>query len=217
MKYISLMRIKDIIIENMRNMKSRLAVLVISLAFLMGGGGYVLKAQGFAIKSNLLYDATVTLNLGVEATLAPRWTFDFSGNYNPWNLPSGKLIKHAMIQPEFRYWFCDRFSRHFIGFHAIGGIYNIGNIPNNLRIGSLDLSSLTNYRFEGWGVGAGIAYGYAFILSEHWNLELEVGAGYVYTENDKFQCIECAKRLEDNIPYHYFGPTKANVGLVYVF
>ena len=190
------------------------------LAFLLiifMGEGKELKAQDFAIKTNILYDATTTLNLGVEFGLAPKWTMDISGNYNPWNLPSGKLIKHAMVQPEFRYWFCDRFSRHFLGFHAIGGIYNVGNIPNNIKIGSLVLSPLSNYRLEGWGIGAGIAYGYAFILGEHWNLEFEIGAGYIYTENDKFQCVECGKRLADNIPYHYFGPTKANIGLVYVF
>lgn len=181
----------------------------------MGGGK--LKAQDFAIKTNILYDATTTLNLGIEFGIAPKWTMDISGNYNPWDLPSGKLIKHAMVQPEFRYWFCDRFSRHFLGFHAIGGIYNFGNIPNNLKIGRIDFSPLTYYRFEGWGAGAGIAYGYAFILGEHWNLEFEIGAGYIYTVSDKFQCVECAKRLEDNIPYHYFGPTKANIGLVYVF
>ena len=175
------------------------------------------KAQDFAIKTNLLYDITTTINAGVEFGLAPKWTMDISGNYNPWTLPSGKMIKHAMVQPEFRYWFCDRFSRHFLGFHAIGGIYNFGNIPNNLKFGSVDFSPLTDYRFEGWGIGAGIAYGYAFILSEHWNFELELGVGYIYTENDKYQCEECSKRLEDNIPYHYIGPTKANIGLVYVF
>lgn len=189
----------------------------ILLAVLLLLGGNEVKAQSFGIKTNLLYDATTTLNLGVEVGLAPKWTLDISGNYNPWDLASGKIIKHAMVQPEFRYWFCDRFSRHFLGFHAIGGIYNFGNIPNDLKVGTLDLSPLTDHRFEGWGVGAGIAYGYAFILGEHWNLELEIGAGYIYTENDKYQCMECAKKLEDDIPYHYFGPTKANIGLVYLF
>lgn len=80
------------------------------------------KAQNFALKTNILYDATATVNIGAEIGLAPKWTFDLSGNYNPWEMPNGMLWKHAMIQPEFRYWFCDRFSRHFLGFHGIGGI-----------------------------------------------------------------------------------------------
>ena len=37
-----------------------------------------------AVKSNLLYDATTTMNLGIEFGLAPKWTLDISGNYNPW-------------------------------------------------------------------------------------------------------------------------------------
>ena len=38
-------------------------------------------AQKWAVKSNLLYDATATINLGVEAALGPRVTLDISGNY----------------------------------------------------------------------------------------------------------------------------------------
>jgi hypothetical protein len=180
------------------------------------GEGKELKAQDFAIKTNILYDATTTLNLGVEFGLAPKWTMDISGNYNPWNLPSGKLIKHAMVQPEFRYWFCDRFSRHFLGFHAIGGIYNVGNIPNNIKIGSLDLSPLSNHRLEGWGIGAGIAYGYAFILGEHWNLEAEICIGGAYTWFDKYYCPKCGEKV-GSFDHIYWGPTKIAINLVYVF
>ena len=38
--------------------------------------------QKFAVKSNLLYDATATINLGVEVGLAKKWSLDLSGNYN---------------------------------------------------------------------------------------------------------------------------------------
>lgn len=176
-----------------------------------------IKAQNFALKTNIVYDATATVNIGAEIGLAPKWTFDLSGNYNAWEMPGGRFWKHAMAQPEFRYWFCDRFSRHFLGFHGIGGIYNVGNIPNNLKIGKADFSSLTDYRYEGWGVGAGIAYGYAFILNKHWNMEVEVGAGYIYTENDKFECVKCGKKLAEDMPFHYFGPTKAAINFVYLF
>lgn len=34
------------------------------------------KAQKVAVKSNLLYDATTTLNLGLEVGLARKWTLD---------------------------------------------------------------------------------------------------------------------------------------------
>ena len=39
------------------------------------------RSQEVAIKSNLLYDATATVNLGLEFRLAPKWTLDVSGNH----------------------------------------------------------------------------------------------------------------------------------------
>ena len=68
-------------------------------------------AQKWAVKSNLLYDATATINLGVEAALGPRVTLDISGNYNPWEFGDARW-KHWLIQPEVRYWLCERFNRH---------------------------------------------------------------------------------------------------------
>lgn len=44
------------------------------------------SAQKIAVKTNMLYDVTTTLNLGVEFSVAPKWTIDVSGNYNPFNL-----------------------------------------------------------------------------------------------------------------------------------
>lgn len=41
------------------------------------------KAQKVALKSNLLYDATTTMNLGLEFGLARKWTLDVPVNYNP--------------------------------------------------------------------------------------------------------------------------------------
>lgn len=40
-------------------------------------------AQKVALKSNLLYDATTTMNLGLEIGLARKWTLDIPVNYNP--------------------------------------------------------------------------------------------------------------------------------------
>lgn len=169
------------------------------------------------LKTNLLYDATATANLGVEVGLSQRWSVDVSGNYNAWNPIEGSRWKHWLIQPEFRFWTCDRFAGHFIAAHAIGGQYNFGGIRNNITIGKADFSQLTDYRFQGWAAGAGLAYGYAWVLSRHLNLEAEIGAGYIYTQYDQFNCVGCGKRINTGIPFHYFGPTKAAINLVYIF
>ena len=173
------------------------------------------KAQNVAVKTNLLADALLNVNAGIEVGLAPRWTFDFTGQYNAWTV-NGHKWKHWLAEPEARYWFCDRFAGHFLGIHALGGKYNFGNIKNGISFLGTNLYKLTDYRYQGWAVGGGVAYGYDWILSRHWNLELEVGVGYIYTRYDKYNCEECGTRISTD-KHHYIGPTKAAVNLVYVF
>ena len=140
--------------------------------------------QKVAIKSNLLYDVTATVNAGIEVGLAPKWTFDLSANYNGWTFSHERKWKHWLLQPEGRYWFCDRFAGHFVGVHALGGQYNIGNLNNHISFLGTDLSVLSNRRYQGWFAGGGIAYGYAWILNKRWNLEAELGLGWIYTRYD---------------------------------
>lgn len=175
------------------------------------------KSQHAAIKTNIIYDATATINAGVEVGLTPKWTLDVSGNLNAWNMPEGRKWKHWMAQPEARYWFCDRFAGHFLGFHLQGGQYNIGGLKNNIKFLGTDFSLLSEHRFQGWFVGAGIGYGYTWILSKHWNLEAEIGIGYNYSRYDKFECEGCGRKIEENKEQHYVGPTKAALNLVYIF
>ncbi|MCB6973924.1 MULTISPECIES: DUF3575 domain-containing protein [Butyricimonas] len=175
------------------------------------------KCQKMAVKSNLLYDATATINAGMEFRLAPRWTFDLSGNYNGWTISGDRKWKHWMMQPEVRYWFCDRFAGHFLGAHALGGKYNIGNLKNSISFLGTDFSKLTDRRYQGWFIGAGVAYGHSWILSKHWNFEAEIGVGYIYTRYDVYPCAECGTRLAKGRSHHYVGPTKAALNLVYLF
>lgn len=56
-------------------------VIYLLLLLVLATGAY---GQKFALKSNLLYDATATINLGMEVGLAPKWSLDISGNYNGW-------------------------------------------------------------------------------------------------------------------------------------
>lgn len=36
-----------------------------------------------------------------------------------------------------------------------------------------------DYRYEGWFIGAGVAYGYAWALSKHWNLPSEAIRSFI--------------------------------------
>ena len=75
---------------------------------------------------------------------------------------------------------------------------------------------MTDNRFDGWLLGAGVGYGYAVVLSRHFNLEFELGVGYAYMEYDKYDWTS-DKLLSRNDNHHYFGITKLNIGLSYLF
>lgn len=175
------------------------------------------SAQNVVVKTNLLYDITATSNLGIEFKVAPKWTVDISGNLNAWTFSDNKKWKHWVLQPEARYWLCERFNGHFVGAHLVGGIYNMGNWNTDFTFLGTDFGQLKEHRYEGWLVGAGIAYGYHWMLGRHWSVEAEIGIGYVYTQADKYECPRCGEQLENNKPHHYVGPTKAAVNLIYVF
>lgn len=193
------------------SIKKQLILLLFALGTFAGA-----KGQNVGIKTNFIGDGFMSPNLGIEFGLSPKWTLDVTGQVNFWDVNNHKW-KHWLAQPEFRYWFCERFGGNFIGFHAIGGVYNFGHIKNNINLLGSDFSKLTDRRYQGWAAGAGFSYGHAWVLGMHWNLELELGVGWMYTRYDVYPCAKCGTKLESDSEHHYFGPTKAAVSLVYLF
>lgn len=198
----------------MKNFFKRTLILLMMLVVGLSEGA---KAQEIGIKSNLLSDAFLNINLGAEVGLAPKWTMDVSGQFNAWDLSHNRRWKHWALQPEARYWLCDRFAGHFFGLHLHGGQYNVGGFNGMINFLGSDARKLENSRYQGWFAGAGVAYGYAWVLGRHWNLEAELGFGYSYTRYDRFRCAGCGKRVEVNVPHHYVGITKLAINLVYLF
>ena len=58
--------------------KRILVLLVVTTAGMMQDT----KAQNVAVKSNVLADAFLNPNLGIEIRLAPKWTLDATGQFN---------------------------------------------------------------------------------------------------------------------------------------
>lgn len=157
--------------------------------------------ETFAVKSNLLYDALLNANLGIEFPVAPRWSIDISGDYNGWKLSGGKQWRHWMVQPEARWWTRETFRGHFFAGHIFGGEFNVSG---------------GGIRREGMAAGIGIGYGYAWRLSDRWGLEGEIAVGYAHARYTKYPCTECGRSLGDRV-LNYVGPTKAALNLVYYF
>lgn len=96
------------------------------LSCLLLGGVLSVSAQKMAVKSNLLSAANGALNAGVEYAFGSKSTFDLSGSIRPWKRSEGYVNKYWLIQPEYRYWTCQKFNGSFWGAYLNGAQFNVG-------------------------------------------------------------------------------------------
>ncbi len=163
--------------------------------------GHNADAQNVAIKTNGLYWLTTTPNATAEFATGRKWTIELMGAYNPWTFNDDKKMRFWLIQPEMKYWFCEKFEGHFVGMHLHGAQF---------------FGGFNKKRYDGYLAGFGFSYGYDWILSPHWNLEAEIGLGYAhlwYDENDRIPCLKCRRPKHKN----YVGPTRAALSIAYLF
>lgn len=189
-------------------MEKRKALLALFALF----GLLPLSSQNFALKSNLLYWATTTPNIGGELSFSRRHSVQLFYGLNPWKSSSGRSLRHWCLQPEYRYWFCESFNGWFVGGHLMGGEFNASDV--DMPFGLFD--GLRDHRYEGWYAGGGVTVGYQWMLSRHWNVEASVGVGYDYIQYDKYECGWCGEKVKSSHT-NYFGPTKAAVSFLYIF
>ena len=180
------------------------------------------QAQKVGAKTNVLYWASATPNVGIEFALADRWTMEVAGGYNPWtfNKESNLKAKHWLVSPEVRYWFCESFHGHFIGLNANYTQFNMSGMPLpnvfiTLHSNAPSPEAMSDVRVCGWAVGAGLTYGYQFLLSPRWNLELTAGFGWWYTEYDRFESRKCGM-FEQDVYKHALGPTSLGISFIYL-
>ena len=180
------------------------------------------NAQKFAVKTNGLYLSTATPNVGVEAAIGERWTVEIEGGYNPWTFDKEKNMKakHWLVSPEFRYWFCNSFQGHFIGINGNYTQFNIGALPVPVHEAFISLNQtqeqdLEKSRVEGWAVGAGLTYGYAFPIARRWNIEFTAGFGYWYSVYNQYESRKCGL-FQETVKKHALGPTSLGISFIYM-
>lgn len=187
------------------------------LTFLLAVGCWLgAAAQQVAVKTNLLYWATTTPNIGADFAVSKHSTLGFAANYNPWTLGSDKRIRHWFLRPEYRYWITEKYTRLYVGVHAIGGKCEVGGFSLPWLGDRLMRGSLTNY-YKGSFVGGGVSIGYQFYVSPHWNLELSAGLGVVRL-NYRTEPIDGPQSLVTTPPARVLPiPTELGISFVYLF
>ncbi len=167
-----------------------------------------------ALKTNLLYAAAAfTPNLAVEVGVGRRSTLQLSGSWNQWHYrgteENNRKLNHYIVRPEYRYWFCERFTGHFLAADMFFSQYNISEY--NLPLIGFE----KEYRYEGRAWGGGVSYGYHLPFAKRWSAEFLIGVGVAQFKYKKSDCTLCSSS-DDTYTKTYFGPTRAGISLVFM-
>lgn len=158
-----------------------------------------LRAQRVAVKTNLTDWMTASPNLSVEFTLSSRLSVDLSGTATPFKYKPDFYFRHIRLQPELRYWLVSPLARHYVGVMGFYSTYDVG------------------YKKRGYfgdSYAIGLTYGYDWILSRRWNLEVSAGVGAIRYRLARYTPGTAHPRPNDS--GWIVAPTKLSVALVYI-
>lgn len=193
-------------------MRKKIILTVLATAFAALGA----SAQQWAVKTNLLYWAATTPNIGAEVALSDHSTLGATVNWNPWTIGSDNKIQHWFIRPEYRYWFSGKYTRFFLGAHLMGGGFEVGGFKLPL-LGDRLLTGLPYNYYKGSFFAGGVSLGYAFYLSPRLNLELSAGLGLARISYHTESVNGPRPAGTTNRVRYLPVPTEVGVTLVYLF
>lgn len=170
-------------------------------------------SQKAAIRVNALSAIDGAFGGGVSYAIGNKSTVELTGSLWPWKRSEEYVNRYWLLQPEYKYWTCQKYNGFFWGGYLNGAQFNIGG--KKLPFGIF--SQLKRHRYEGWLAGGGISCGYHWMLNDHWNIETSVGVGYEFIHYRQYNCVDKCAKLREEGKYHYVGPSKASISLIYLF
>lgn len=176
------------------------------------------KGVRWALRTNLLVDAAAVPSLGAEVYVGKNFSVQAGWMYAWWSHRAGNFFWRIYGgDVGVRWWFgrgrdATPLSGHHIGVYfqtliwdfECGGRGYMGGSPGRTL-------------WERANMGGGVEYGYSLPVSRRLSLDFSIGIGYLggsyreYEPECGFYVWKATKRL------NYFGPTKAEVALVYRF
>lgn len=162
-----------------------------------------------ALKTNLLYDAALIPDIGLEVNVHDNWTVYGDVMYAGWNIPSRHVWWDVYgAQAGMRKYFGRTASeRSFSGHHI--GIYGQA-LAYDLQAGNIGQQT------PSFNMGAGVEYGYSFPVTLNLNIDLELGVGYMGGRYYEYTVTDGHDTWRGTVRRSWFGPTKASVSLVWL-
>lgn len=161
-----------------------------------------------ALKTNLVHDALLIPDLGIDMSLWNRFSFGVEGMYAWWsNVAKNQYWRIAGMWVETRYHFGKQAGkRAFTGHHV--GIWGSASTFDFELGGKGYQSPSTTY-------GVGVSYGYSFPLNKSLSLELNLRVGYVDGDLIEYKPMCDDYYMTSNKRLKYFGVTDIGVTLVW--
>ena len=151
------------------------------------------KQPRMALRTNLLYDATLSPNLGVDVRVDSAWTVGLLVGINAWDIDKEKNKKwrHALFSIRARKYRDSLFHKGYYEADVIYSHFNVGNtkIPFGLY------SAVKDRRLQGDLIALGGKYGYSWILARNWRIEAEAGVAIGYAWFKEYDCDHCGTFL----------------------
>lgn len=172
------------------------------------------KAQNLALKTNLLYDAVLIPNVGVEVSLGKQWTASADWFYTWFSSDS----RHRYWQGYGGYL---TVRRYFANHSTLNTPHS--TFPTGHHLGAYVLGMTYDvewggrgYQADHFGFGAGVEYGYAMPIGSQLLLDFSIGIGFQDGEYKEYEPVGDRYVWQATRQRHWFGPTKAEVTLKWV-
>lgn len=175
----------------------RFGLLIVGLSLCLGAA----RAQRIAVKTNALYWAALSPNIGFEFRMSRHFTMNLEGSFSPFDKVGSFGLKHGSISPEVRYWFNGRpQTRHFVGVMGMATMYDL-RFKDTCHAGD--------------AFGGGVTYGYSYVLNKRWSFEGTVGLGVLHRSEKKYG-YGAPIPDEVNNKGVTFAPLKLGITAVYI-
>lgn len=177
----------------------------------------VTKSFYMDIRSNMLYDALLLPNIGIDFYLGKNFTVGANWLYGWWNsMPRHRFWRAYGGELNGRWWFGKEalkkpLTGHHVGVYAQVYTYDF-QWGGKGEMGGKPGSNLWNRCF--WA--AGVEYGYSLPVARRINIDFSLGLGYTQGTYYKYKPIEGHNVWQSTHKRHYWGPTKLEVAFVWL-
>lgn len=164
----------------------------------------------FALSTNIPdYIALGTMNLRADVAVHQHWSIEGTFKYNPWTFRANGDPENQMQNRNItwslgpRYWFWNYYAGWFIQAQAQYQQYNRGGIWDK-------------YVTEADAFGGGVALGYTYLISGHWNIEFGLGVWAGVESYNQYNCPRCGRTVDSGTRF-FVMPNDILVSIVYIF